>query len=160
MVLSQDRVQQRLLMEVFMVLSQDRAQQCLFWEVLKGLLPNRVQQYIVEQIPVLVFKALSLGRFQQRLVELGLVLVLKALSQDRVQQRFVVLVITTSSRKTRRKGWRRMKWRLFDESIDWFEHSSFRPRRLCRHHMAGSCGREWSCTFAHGEQEVHPLSFL
>ena len=45
---------------------------------------------------------------------------------------------------------------MFDESIDRFEHSSFRPRRLCRHYMAGRCEEGWSCTFAHGEQELHP----
>ena len=49
-----------------MVLSQDRAQQCLFLEVPKGLLPNRVQQHIVEQILVLVFRALSQDRVQSR----------------------------------------------------------------------------------------------
>ena len=35
---------------------------------------------------------------------------------------------------------------MVDESIDHFEHSSFRPRRLCSHFMAGCCGRGWSCT--------------
>ena len=35
---------------------------------------------------------------------------------------------------------------MFDETFDWFEHSSWRPRRLC----------EGSCAFAHGEQELHP----
>ena len=44
---------------------------------------------------------------------------------------------------------------MFDKSIDRFEHSSFRPRRLCRHYMAGRCEEGWSCTFAHGEQELH-----
>ena len=45
----------------------------------------------------------------------------------------------------------------FDESIDQFEHSSFHPRRLCRHYMAGRRDEGWSCTFAHGEeQELHP----
>ena len=43
---------------------------------------------------------------------------------------------------------------MFDESIDRFEHSSFRPRRVCRHYMAGRCEEGWSCTFAHGEQEL------
>ena len=43
---------------------------------------------------------------------------------------------------------------MFDESIGRFEHSSFRPRRLCRHYMAGRCEEGWSCTFAHGEQEL------
>ena len=45
--------------------------------------------------------------------------------------------------------------KTFDESIDRLEHSSFRPRRLCRHYMAGRCEEGWSCTFAHGEQELH-----
>ena len=34
------------------------------------------------------------------------------------------------------------------------EHSSFRPKRFCRHFMAGPCEDVWSCTFAHGEQEL------
>ena len=45
-----------------------------------------------------------------------------------------------------------------DESIGRFEHSGFRPRHLCGHHRAGRCERGWSCTFAHGEQELHPHS--
>ena len=45
---------------------------------------------------------------------------------------------------------------IFDESIDLLEHSSFRPRRLCRHYMAGRCEEGWSCMVAHGEQELHP----
>ena len=66
MVLSQDRVQQRLLREVFMVLSQDTVQQCLFVKVPKALFPNRVLQHLVEQILVLFFKALSQDRVQSR----------------------------------------------------------------------------------------------
>ena len=76
------------MVEVFQVLSQDRVLQRLFVEVLKGLFPNRVQQ---------------------RLVWLILVWVVKALSQNRIQQRLVVLFTTTSSQRTRRKGWRRKK---------------------------------------------------
>ena len=45
---------------------------------------------------------------------------------------------------------------MFDESIDQLEHSSWRPRRLCRHFAAGRCEEGWSCTFAHGERELHP----
>ena len=37
---------------------------------------------------------------------------------------------------------------VVDESIDRFKHSSFRPRRLCSHFMAGCCGRGWICTSA------------
>ena len=48
---------------------------------------------------------------------------------------------------------------MFDESIDRFEHSDFCPRRLCVHFMAGRCERGWSCTFAHGEQQLHPHAF-
>ena len=44
---------------------------------------------------------------------------------------------------------------MFDESIDRLEHSSFSPKRLCRQYMAGRCEDGWSCTFAHGEQELH-----
>ena len=47
---------------------------------------------------------------------------------------------------------------MFDESIDRFEHSRFRPRRLCSHFMAGRCDRRWSCMFAHSERELHPSS--
>ena len=43
---------------------------------------------------------------------------------------------------------------MFNESIDQFEHSSFRPRRLCRHYMAGRCDEGWSCTFAHGRLQL------
>ena len=45
---------------------------------------------------------------------------------------------------------------VFDRSIDRFEHSGFRPRRLCVHFMAGRSEREWTCTFAHFEKELHP----
>ena len=45
---------------------------------------------------------------------------------------------------------------MFDESIDRFELSGWRPRRLCCDYMAGCCARGWGCTFAHGEQEVIP----
>ena len=47
---------------------------------------------------------------------------------------------------------------IFDESIDRFELSGWRPRRLCCNYMAGCCARGWGCTFAHGEQELHPSS--
>ena len=47
---------------------------------------------------------------------------------------------------------------MFDESTDQYEHYSFRPKRLCRHFMAGRCEAWWSCTFAHGEQELHPAA--
>ena len=47
---------------------------------------------------------------------------------------------------------------MFDESIDRLEHSSIRPRRLCRHYMAGRCEEGWSCTFAHDEQWLHPAA--
>ena len=47
---------------------------------------------------------------------------------------------------------------MFDESIDRFELSGWRPRRLCCDYMAGCCARGWGCTFAHGEQELHPSS--
>ena len=47
---------------------------------------------------------------------------------------------------------------MLDESIDRFEQSGFRLRRLCIHNVAGRCSRGWSCTFAHGEQELHPHS--
>ena len=40
---------------------------------------------------------------------------------------------------------------MFDESIDHFEHSRFRPRRLCRHHVVGAAKK----AFAHGEQGLH-----
>ena len=42
---------------------------------------------------------------------------------------------------------------MFDESIDRFELSGWRPRRFCCDYMAGCCARGWGCTFAHGEQE-------
>ena len=177
-VLSLDRVQQRLLVEVFMVLSQDRAQQCLFLEVPKGLLPNRVQQHIVEQIPVLVFKALSLGRFHQRLVELSLVLVLKALSQDRFQQRFaehitpvfkvscwdrvhhrlVVLFTATSSRRTRRKGWRRKKcWERWSMSPSTASISlPSAPGASAATSWLGAAGEDGAARWY--EQELHPFS--
>ena len=45
---------------------------------------------------------------------------------------------------------------MFDMATDRFEHSSWRPRRLCRHYMAGRCEDGWGCKFAHGEQELHP----
>ena len=45
---------------------------------------------------------------------------------------------------------------MFDEAIDWLEHSSWRSQRLCRPFMAGRCEDGWGCTFAHGEQELHP----
>ena len=45
---------------------------------------------------------------------------------------------------------------MFDETTNRFEHSSWRPWRQCRHHMAGRCEDGWGCTFAHGEQELHP----
>ena len=38
---------------------------------------------------------------------------------------------------------------MFDQSIDRFEHSAFRPRRLCVHFMLGRCERGWSLTFPH-----------
>ena len=47
---------------------------------------------------------------------------------------------------------------MFDESIDRFEFSGWRPRRLCCDYTAGCCARGWGCTFAHGEQELHPSS--
>ena len=47
---------------------------------------------------------------------------------------------------------------MFDESIDLFELSGWRPRRLCCDYMAGCCAGGWGCTFAHGEQELHPSS--
>ena len=43
---------------------------------------------------------------------------------------------------------------MLDESIDRIEHSSFRPRRLYRHDMAGCCDEGWSCTFARGDREL------
>ena len=45
---------------------------------------------------------------------------------------------------------------MFDESVDRFGRCCFRPKRLCRHFMAGRCEAGWSCAFAHGEQELHP----
>ena len=45
---------------------------------------------------------------------------------------------------------------MFDESIDWLEHSRWLPWRLCRPFMAGRCEDGWGCTFAHGEQQLHP----
>ena len=62
-----------------------------------------------------------------------------------------------SLRKRRRRTtrWSR-KLEMFDESIDRFEHSSWRPRRLCRPFSAGRSEDGWGCTFAHGEQELHP----
>ena len=45
---------------------------------------------------------------------------------------------------------------MFDETTDRFEHSSWRARRLCCPYMAGRCEDGWGCTFAHGEQELHP----
>ena len=45
---------------------------------------------------------------------------------------------------------------MFDETIDRFEHSSWRHGRFCRTFMAGGCEDGWSCTFARGEQEFHP----
>ena len=47
---------------------------------------------------------------------------------------------------------------MFDESIDRFELFGWRSRRLCCDYMAGCCARGWGCTFAHGEQELHPTS--
>ena len=47
---------------------------------------------------------------------------------------------------------------MFDESIDRFELSGWRPRRLCCDCMAGCGAGGWGCTFAHGEQELHPSS--
>ena len=44
----------------------------------------------------------------------------------------------------------------FDESLDRFEHSGWRPMRLCTSYYSGGCARGWECTFAHGEQELHP----
>ena len=41
------------------------------------------------------------------------------------------------------------------ESIDRFEHSDPRPKRLCVHFIVWGCARGWSCTFAHGEHELH-----
>ena len=34
---------------------------------------------------------------------------------------------------------------MFDECIDSFEHSSFRPRRLCVYYMSGRCEQGWTC---------------
>ena len=45
---------------------------------------------------------------------------------------------------------------VFDESVDRFEDSSWRPMRLCAAYCSGGCARGWECTFAHGEQELHP----
>ena len=45
---------------------------------------------------------------------------------------------------------------MFDDSIDGIEQSGFRPRCLCSHHVAGRCEKGWSCTFAHGEPDLHP----
>ena len=47
---------------------------------------------------------------------------------------------------------------MFDDSIDWFEHFRFHPMRLCRQLMAGLFEAGWSCSFAHGEQELHPAA--
>ena len=44
----------------------------------------------------------------------------------------------------------------FDESVDRFELSGWRPMRLCTAYRGGGCVRGWGCTFAHGEQELHP----
>ena len=44
----------------------------------------------------------------------------------------------------------------FDESLDRFEHSGWRPMRLCTSYYSGGCARGWECTFAQGEQELHP----
>ena len=44
----------------------------------------------------------------------------------------------------------------FDESVDRFELSHWRPMRLCRPYQDRGCTREWGCTFAHGAQELHP----
>ena len=47
---------------------------------------------------------------------------------------------------------------MFDESIDRIELSGWRPRRLWCDYMAGCCARGCGCTFAHGEQQLHPSS--
>ena len=47
---------------------------------------------------------------------------------------------------------------MLDESIDRFELSGWRPRRLCCDYVARCCAGGWGCTFAHGEQELHPSS--
>ena len=44
----------------------------------------------------------------------------------------------------------------FDGSVDRFELSHWRPMRLCRSYLDRGCARECRCTFAHGEQELHP----
>ena len=49
---------------------------------------------------------------------------------------------------------------MFVESIDRFEYSGYRTRRLCSHNLAGRCERGRNCTFAHGEQELHSRSLL
>ena len=82
---------------------------------------------------MLVLNALFHDTVHQRFVELILVWVVKALSQDGIHQRLVVLFITTSSRRTRRSGWRRMKCSM--------SLCSFRSRRICGHHTAGGCER-------------------
>ena len=62
----------------------------------------------------------------------------------------------TSSRTVTKKEEEELE--MFDESIDRFELSGWRPRRLCCDCMAGCCAGGWGCTFAHGEQELHPSS--
>ena len=72
---------------------------------------------------------------------------------DFVTPRALLWSLRKSRRRTTR--WRRKKsWRC--STIDWFEHSSWRPRRLCRPYMAGRCEDGWSCTLAHCEHELHP----
>ena len=44
----------------------------------------------------------------------------------------------------------------FDESLDRFEPSGWRPMRLCTSYYSGGCARGWECTFAHDKQELHP----
>ena len=43
----------------------------------------------------------------------------------------------------------------FDKSVDRFEHSGWRPMRLCAPYRGGGCVGRWECTFSHGEQELH-----
>ena len=95
MVLSQDRVQQRLL-EVHKELPQDRVQQ---WFVALNIVITAVfsqdsaHERFVEQ-NTMITKALSQDRVQhlveQWVQQLVVELIIKALSQDRVQQLFVV----------------------------------------------------------------------
>ena len=103
----------------------------------EGSFPAVLEQLIVPPLPEAPFVA-YVARVRAPLVAVPSLVVPQTVLRDPTD--------TSLSLTRKRRPRRRRK-----KELEIFEHSRFRPRRLCRHHVVGAAKK----AFAHGEQELH-----